>query len=57
MTHCLMSRSWVLEGLSVAALSPSPSPCAPASERVGNGDGGLWSGSGIADAWIAVCGN
>lgn len=57
MTHCLVSRSWVAEGLSAVALSLSPSPCAPASESVGNGDVGLWSASGIACAWIVVYGN
>lgn len=57
MTHCSVSRSWGAEGLSAVALCLSLSPCAPASESVGNGDAGLWSASGIACAWIVVCGN
>lgn len=53
-THCLVSRSWVVEGLSAAALAPSLSLYAPGSASVGNYDGGLWSASGIACVWIAL---
>ena len=54
MTHCLVSHSWVVEGLFAVAPSLSPFPCVPASVSAGNDDVGLWSVSGIACAWIAV---
>lgn len=54
MTNCLVSRSWVAEGLSAVGLCLSLSPCAPVNGSVVNDDGGLWSASGTACAWIVV---